>query len=141
LTKELLFSQRDELAIEKVQLTRGHVFVREMTAKEKNTWERALMKKVPQIGGKRGNQPEWETTLEDYRAKLAACTICDAEGELLFTMRDVKDLGEKLSAANMEKIVDVANRLNAITLEDQEALVKNSEADQNDSSSSGSAEN
>ena len=32
--------QKDELQIEKVELSRGFVFVREMTGKEKDVWEK-----------------------------------------------------------------------------------------------------
>jgi len=144
LTKEMLLEEKDALAIEKVQLQdskgviRGHVFVREMTAKEKNTWELSLTKRLPKIGNK---QQETEMNLEDYRAKLAICTICDEQGVRQFDMKPniIATLSERLSASNMERIADVASTLNKITKEDQDGLVKNSEADQNDSSSSVSA--
>ena len=144
LTKEMLLEQKDVLAMETVELKdgkgviRGHVFVREMTAKEKNTWELSLTKRLPRIGNK---QQETEMNLEDYRAKLAICTICDAHGVRQFDMTKniIATLSEKLSASNMERIADVASTLNKITKEDQEELVKNSEADQNDNSSSDSA--
>lgn len=144
LTKEMLLEQKDVLAMETVELkdgkgvVRGHVFVREMTAKEKNTWELSLTKRLPRIG----NRPqETEMNLEDYRAKLAICTICDEQGMRQFDMKPniIAALSEKLSASNMERIADVASTLNKITKEDQEELTKNSEADQNDSSSSVSA--
>ena len=144
LTKEMLLEQKDTLAIEKVQLqdskgvVRGHVFVREMTAKEKNTWELSLTKRLPKIGNR---QQETEMNLEDYRAKLAICTICDEQGVRQFDMKPniIATLSERLSASNMERIADAASALNKITKEDQEELVKNLEADQNDSSSSVSA--
>ena len=144
LTKEMLLEQKDALAMEKVELKnskgelRGFVFVREMTAKEKNTWELSLTKKLPRIGNK---QQETEMNLEDYRAKLAICTLCDEQGVRLFDMKPnvIATLSEKLSASNMERIADVASALNKITKEDQDELVKNLEADQKDSSSFGSA--
>ena len=143
LTKEMLLEQKDALAIEKVELkdskdvVRGHVFVREMTAKEKSMWELSLTRRLPKIGNQ---QQETEMNLEDYRVKLAICTLCDEQGVRQFEMKPaiIAALGEKLSAANMERIADVASKLNKITKEDQDALVKNLETDQNDSSSSGS---
>jgi hypothetical protein len=45
-----------------------------------------------------------------------------------------------MSAAKLEKIVNVAQRLNAISQQDKEALVKNSKPGLEDSSSSGSVE-
>lgn len=143
LTKEMLLEQKDALSIEKVELldnkgnVRGHVFVREMTAKEKNTWELSLTRKLPKIG----NRPqETEMNLEDYRVKLAICTLCDEQGTRLFEMKPnvIATLSEKLSASNMERIADVASALNKITKEDQEEVLKNLERDQNASSSSDS---
>ena len=149
LTKEMLLEQQDVLAIEKVELKdgkgviRGHVFVREMTAKEKDTWEGSLRKEVPSIGGQKSGKQQVEIAmnLTDYRAKLAICTICDAQGVRQFDMtkNTITNLSEKLSAANMERIADAASLLNKITKEDQDELTKNSEADQNDSSNSDSA--
>jgi len=144
LTKEMLLEQKDALAIEKVELkdskdkVRGHVFVREMTAKEKNTWELSLTKTLPKVGNK---QQETVMNLEDYRVKLAICTICDEQGVRQFDMKPniISKLSEMISASNMERIADTASALNKITKEDQEELVKNSEAVQNNSSDSGSA--
>lgn len=133
ITKELLLSTQDELAIEKVELknakgeVRGHVFVREMMSKAKDTWEASMRKEMPAIGGARGAQPELKMNLVDYRVKLAICTLCDEKGVLLFSMDKptIKALGEKISASNMEAIADAANKLNVITPEGQENVVKN----------------
>lgn len=143
LTKEMLLEQKDVLAIEKVELkdskdvVRGHVFVREMTAKEKNTWELSLTKTLPKVGRQ---QQETVMNLEDYRVKLAICTLCDEQGARLFDMKPnvIATLSERLSASNMERIADTASSLNKITKEDQEELVKNLETDRNDSSNSDS---
>jgi hypothetical protein len=138
LTKDLLL-QRDDLKIEKVELTRGYVYVREMTGSEKDRWEQSMLKQKP--NGNKNAAIEYETTLEDFRAKLAVVTICDADGNLLFEAKDIKALNKAMSATNMEKIVEVAQRLNVISQKDRDELLKNSEADQEDSSSSDSAEN
>ena len=138
LTKDLLL-QRDDLKIEKVELTRGYVYVREMTGSEKDRWEQSMLNQKP--NGNKNAAIEYETTLEDFRAKLAVVTICDADGNLLFEAKDIKALNKAMSATNMEKIVEVAQRLNVISQKDRDELLKNSEADQEDSSSSDSAEN
>lgn len=143
LTKEMLLEQKDVLAIEKVELmdnrgnVRGHVFVREMTAKEKSTWELSLTKTLPKIGKQ---QQETVMNLEDYRVKLAICTLCDEQGVRLFDMKPnvIATLSDKISASNMERIADKASELNKITKEEQEELVKNLEADRTDSSNSDS---
>ena len=82
-------------------VVRGHVFVREMTAKEKNTWELSLTKILPNIGGKQQQQQTTTFNLEDYRAKLAICTLCDKQGSRLFELRPniIATLSERLSAS------------------------------------------
>jgi hypothetical protein len=138
LTKEMLL-QRDDLKIEKVELSKGFVYVREMTGHEKDIWEQSMLKQKP--SGDRNRIMTYETTLEDFRAKLAVVTVCDEKGDLVFEPGDVKNLSKMMSASNLEKIVETAQRLNAITTADKEEILKNSEADLNDSSNSDSVEN
>ena len=138
LNREALL-QKDDLKIEKVELSRGFVFVREMTGHEKDIWEQSMLKQKP--SGDKNRAVEYETTLEDFRAKLAVVTVCDEGGTLLFEPKDVKNLNKVMSASNMEKIVAVAQRINAITEQEKETILKNSEAVPEDNSISGSAEN
>jgi len=136
LNREMLL-QRDELQIEKVELTKGYVYVREMTGKEKDTWEKSLMKQKP--SGNKNRPIDYEVDIEGFRAKLAVVTVCDADGVLLFKPQDVQTLNSMMSASNLDKIITVAQRLNRISEEDKEEILKNSEAVQENSSSSGSA--
>ena len=136
LTKDALLNERDDLQKEKVELDRGIVFVREMTARERNVWEQAILRRT--VGG--GGVSGYETTLDDFYGKLAVSTLCNESGELLFTIKDARALAEKLSATSMEKIVKVAQRLNAISEKDKEDLLKNLEAEEEDNSNSNSAE-
>lgn len=138
LTREALL-QRDDLRVEKVELSKGYVFVREMTGHEKDVWEQSMLKQKP--SGNKNKGVEYETTLEDFRAKLAVVTVCDADGNLLFKPEDAKVLNKMMSATNMERIVTAAQKLNAISEQEKEELLKNSEADQTDSSNSNSVEN
>lgn len=138
LTREALL-QKDDLKVEKVELSKGYVFVREMTGHEKDVWEQSMLKQKP--SGNKNKGVEYETTLEDFRAKLAVVTVCDAEGNLLFKPEDARVLNKMMSATNMERIVTAAQKLNAISEEEKEELLKNSEADQTDSSNSNSVEN
>jgi Fe2+ transport system protein B len=132
--------QQDTLKIEKVELPgKGTVYVREMTGKEKDVWEQSLMKQV-QTGDKK-NPVQYETSLEDFRAKLAVVTVCDEKGEIIFRPTDVVLLNKRMSASNLDRIVTVAQRLNRITEEDKEDILKNSTADQEKSSNSDSAKN
>jgi len=138
LTREALL-QKDDLKLEKVELSRGFVFVREMTGHEKDIWEQSMLKQKP--SGNKGKGTEYETTLEDFRAKLAVVTVCDESGNLLFKPEEARTLNKMMSASNMEKIVTVAQKLNAISEQEKDEIIKNSEADQTDNSNSPSAKN
>lgn len=138
LGRKALLETQDELAIKKVELTRGHVFVREMTGREKNTWEQSMMKKTASAGV---NGVGYETTLDNYKAKLAVVTMCDEEGKLFLDMRDITKVNTMMSASNLEKVVNAAQKINAISEEDKEDMLKNSEADLQDNSTLVSAEN
>jgi len=129
--KKLL--ERDELLTEKVEFENGnYVYVRQMTGHERDVFERSLyvMDGI--------NKPT--TRLDDFRAKLAVVTVCDEDGKLLLDSKDYLLLSNAMSAAKLEKIVNVAQKLNAITEADKEALVKNSDAGQPGSSSLDSVE-
>lgn len=97
-----------------------YVYVRQMSAHEKSIWELSQVEKSGQ-----GKKISYDVTLDDYRAKLAVVCVCDEEGELLFQPNDYKLLSLNISASKLEKIVDVAQRLNAISEEDREEMVKN----------------
>jgi ribosomal protein L2 len=137
LSRESLL-EKDELRKEKVELSKGHVYVREMTGAEKDTWEKSMLKEKP--SGDKHRAVEYEVNIEGFRAKLAVVTVCDAEGNLIFKPEDAKVLNKVISASNLDRIIVVAQRLNAITEEDKEEILKNSKADQEKSSNSGSAE-
>ena len=132
--------QQDTLRIEKVELPgKGSVHVREMSGKEKDIWEQSLMKQVKT--GDPKNPVQYETSLKDFRAKLAVVTVCDEKGTVLFKPTDVELLNGRMSASNLDRIVTVAQKLNRITDEDKDDILKNSEADQEEGSNSGSANN
>ena len=130
--------KKEELQVVEVDLGKGEsVHVRQMTGHEREAFERMLTKKVK----KPGNKYDYEESLGDFRAKLAVCTICNKEGELVLQMGDFTTLSHNMSAARLTKIADEAGKLNGITPEDKEELVKNSDSDQDVASSSDSAKN
>ena len=112
------------------------VFVRQMSGRERDVWERSFVK---EIKDNKGTVIGHDQAFEDFRAKLAVVTVCNSEGMLILKPSDAPILSQNMSAATLEKIVNAAQRLNAITEEDKEAIVKNSEADQVGNSSSDSA--
>ena len=128
LTKEVLETV-------KVDLGKGDfVYVRQMTGRERDKFEQTLIKENKNAEG------GFEKALDDFRAKLAVCTVCDEKGNLLLTPADASTLSQCMSAARLEKIVNKAQELNKITEEDKENLTKNSSGDQVASSPSDSVE-
>jgi len=137
LNRDALLS-KEVLEIVEVDLGKGEsVFVRQMTGHERDAYEQSLIRRFKDLKGK----PDYEMKLEDFRARLVAHTVCDAEGKLLLQPADYKQLSNNMSAARLEKIVNVAQKINAITEEDKEELIKNLDADQVGNSSSDSVEN
>lgn len=71
------------------------------------------------ITGKNGGM-----NMSNIRAKLAAATIVDESGKLLFDEDDVVKLGHK-SCAALDRVFAAAQRLNMISNADVEVLAKN----------------
>ena len=131
--------QKEKLEIEKVEFENGdYVYVRQMTGHERDMFEQSMLKKNKD--GK-GNVLSVETVMDDFRSKLAAITLCDEEGKSLLSANDYAVLGNSMSAKRLEKIINTSQKLNAITEEDKDAIVKNSKPEGEDNSSSVSVEN
>ena len=122
LTREDLLKKQN-LRIEKVYLSKDEfVYVREMTGQGRDKFEQSLISFKQE-----GNTEKMVRTLEDFRAKLAVNTVCDADGKLLFRPEDYKLLSQNISATKLERIVNKAQELSKISEEDINAMVKNSE--------------
>ena len=130
--------KKEELEIVEVVLGNDEkVFVRQMTGRERDRFEQTLVREVKD---KKGNVT-YEKTTEDFRAKLAVCTVCDGAGKLIFEVSDYSLLSQNMSAARLEKIVNAAQKLNKITEDSKEDALKNSDAGETGNSTSDSAEN
>lgn len=117
---------KEELEIVKVEFENGdYVYVRQMTGHERDTFEQSLLKKTRD---KKGTVISYEQATEDFRAKLAVVTLCDEKGKLIMDKGDYMVLSRNMSAKRLETIVNEAQKLNKITEEDKEELVKNLEA-------------
>jgi ABC-type ATPase involved in cell division len=138
LSRNLLL-QKEELEKVKVDLGKGEfVYVRQMTGRERDNFEQSLIKEKKNA---KGDVVSYDRALGDFRAKLAVVTCCDEDGKALFLPDDYSLLSQNMSAKRLELIVNAAQKLNAISEEDKEALVKNSNAEPADNSNSGSVEN
>jgi len=121
LNREALLAKQ-ELEIKKVILGKDEVvFVRQMTGRERDTFEQSLLKKVKKPNG----VVIYEQSLTDFRAKLAVNTLCDESGKPLLEPTDYELLSKNMSAYRLEQIVNAAQSINAISEEDKVGLVKN----------------
>lgn len=144
LKREDLLKKQD-LRIEKVDLGEGdYVFVREMTGRERDQFEKSIFsfdQKALDLSNKEQRKIATTVQMEDYKAKLAVCCVCDQEGTLIFEFDDYEQLSQNMSAYKLDKIATVAQRLSRITAEDREELLGNSGGGPAADSNSDSVEN
>lgn len=109
----------DDQVIERLVVPewRGAVYVRNLAGRERDAFEDASIT---------GRGKDRRLNLRNIRARLVVMATCDAQGKPLFAERDIGWLGEK-SAAALDRIFDVAQRLSRISDDDVEELAKNSE--------------
>lgn len=114
----------DDIKTEKVEVPEwgGDVFIRTMSGAERDDFEASL------IVGKK-------TNLSNIRAKLCALVIVNDKDKRLFAEKDIFALGCK-SAKALDRVFTAAQKLNGITSEEIEELVKNSGIDQKEDSTS-----
>ena len=93
----------------------GAVYVRSMSASERDTFEQSVSL---------GSNGSVTRNLNNIRARLAVLCLCDESGNRMFEDAEAETLGRK-SAAALDRIFEVARRLNALTDSDVEELRKN----------------
>lgn len=123
LSKEQILGA-DDLVVEQVEVPEwgGAVLVRTMTGKERDRFEELTY----HDGG---------ADLDNMRARLVSLTVVNEQGGAVFTEDDITALGKKSSKA-LDRVLDKARELNGLTREDLQALLKNSEAIQEEDSGS-----
>ena len=125
LTKTQILTS-DDLPTETVAVPEwgGDVLVRTMPGIERDDFEAELVKRPKNADG----------TLRDMtglKALLLSRTIVCEDGTLMFDVEDIDALNAKSSAA-LNRVADVAQRLNGLTQSDVTELAGNSEGDQSD---------
>jgi len=117
LTREAILQAQD-LPYEDVAVPEwgGVVRVRALTGAERDRFEASIVEQRGK-GGPRLNT-------QNIRAKLVALTVVDEHGNRIFTDDDVEALGRK-SAAALNRVFEVAQRLSGLTQADMEELEKN----------------
>lgn len=92
----------------------GTVYVKTMSGTERDAFEASHLEAQKSAGH----------ILANVRARLAVQTVCDAGGARLFADDDAAELGRKHGKA-LDRIFDVARRLNGLRGEDVKELEKN----------------
>lgn len=98
----------------------GEVVVSVMSGEQRDAYESMLVD-MKSMGKDKKSQPK----MENLRAKLVACTIVGEDGNRMFSDSDVIALGKKSGAA-LNRVFQVASRLNRVTEEGVEEAAKNS---------------
>ena len=113
LTRESIL-QSDDLPRELVEVPEwsGQIYCKTLTGTERDAFEQSMVHKKN------------KTNLANVRARFAVLTVCDNTGKRLFTDEDAKELGTK-SAAALDRVFEVAQRLNGFSKEDAEDLAGN----------------
>ncbi|MGE5585722.1 MAG: hypothetical protein ACM309_09390 [Bacillota bacterium] len=116
LTKEAILQAQD-LPTEDVEVREwgGTVRVRALTGAERDAFEQGVVET-------RGKSTRMN--LRNIRAKLVALTVVDEDGKRVFTDEDAELLGRK-SAAALNRVFEVAQRLSGLRPEDVEELAGN----------------
>jgi len=112
LNREAILSAVDlKKELVKVPEWGGEVYISMMTGEARDAWEQGL------VGGKGANR-------DNIRARLVSFTAVDDQGKRLFSNEDAIVLGQK-SATALERCVKVAQKLNRLTEQELDDLVKN----------------
>ena len=106
--------QADDLPKESVEVPEwgGQVWVRTLSGTERDAFEQSMVNKK--------NKPN----MDNVRARFAVLTICDEAGDRLFKAADADELGKK-SAAALDRVFAVAQRLNGFSDQDQKDIAGN----------------
>ncbi len=123
LTRDAIL-QAEDLPTEDIEVEEwgGAVRVRALTGAERDAFEQSIVEQ-------RGKSTRMN--LRNIRAKLVALTVVDADGKRLFSDKDAELLGKK-SAAALDRVFEVAQRLSGLSPEDMEELSGNSEEGQSE---------
>ena len=127
LTRDAIL-QADDLLFEDVEIPEwgGMVRVRGLTGAERDAFEAEI---VEQRGKKT------RLNMQNFRAKLVARSVVNGDGQRLFSDKDAHALGKK-SAAALNRVFEVAQRLSGLSDKDVEELVENFAEGQSDGSTS-----
>ncbi len=112
LNKEAILNAKDtRQEVAEVPEWGGHVCIRAMSGAERDDFRAAIEGAETSLVGK-------------FEAPLLALTLVDEEGNRLFSIDDVEALRAK-SATVLDRLTQIAMRVNGMTVEAQEEAAKN----------------
>lgn len=131
LSREQILEVEDQI-VEEVPVPEwgGSVMVRSMSGSERDDFESSIVSL--QANGARS------MSMKDFRAKIVAFSVVDADGKRMFTEKDVAALGKK-NAGALQRIVERALSLSRFTSQDVEELRGNLSSARSGASGSDSA--
>ena len=113
LDKKAILAAQDETVISlNVPEWGGEIGIRAMTVGERDAYENEFMDAKAQNRG-----------VENFRSKFLIATICNEDGEPIFTRKDLDQLAKK-SITVVNRVWNAAMAHNALSNEDVEELAK-----------------
>jgi len=107
----------DDIKTEEIEIPEwgGSVMIKVMTGEERDHLEASML----------GDKPEEKIkALRNLRAKFVSICVCNEDGERLFTEADVLKIGKKSGTA-LDTLLGAIRKLNGMTEEEEEEMVKN----------------
>ena len=133
LTKEQILAAKDAAPVPvEVPEWGGTVYVRPMSAGDRDDWESELITRVEK------RKESLREANKNLRAVFLAMCLCDDAGQLLFGPDDIEALSAKSYRA-VDRAYDKAQTINGLSEADVAELEKNSAGAPDAASSSGSA--
>lgn len=138
LSRDEILAVEDRASIETVEVPEwgGAVQVRPLSGAERDRYEASMVKyrRLPD-----GRVEVESVDTDNLRARLVSLSVIDTEGNRMFHESDVLTLGDK-SAAALDRVFSVAQRVSHLTERDVEALKGELKVARNGSSGSDSPE-
>lgn len=100
----------------------GEMFVRKMSLEHNDAYEKSMIKLIVN-----GNNVKQEPDLLNRTAKLLVYVVCDKEGRLHYTPKDIERIGKSPKREMWRHIHDEAAKFNGLNKSIEE-IAKNSEA-------------
>jgi hypothetical protein len=127
LNKDLILNVND-IKTEEVEIPEwgGKVLVKAMNGTERDSFEASIVK---------GTGKDAQVDMDNIRAKLVVRTIVGDDNKRLFNDSDAELLSKKCASA-LDKVFSVAQKLSGIGEQDLKDMVKNSETDPKEDSTS-----